>query len=413
MSNKQARLLLGTIYSKALAKYFPDEPIDNRLMNWLYLYLALTDREYDKPFNRYKFSHPESFINELSKNDIRPELLKAFRYGMMFEKHYFDWFEESEVFYQVFKYCIFEQRFPVIQPIVLNRGIVETCIMLFDGIDRDRETKYVFLLNTKNTWNEFRAIIKTLNWVRKGNIERNVEAINSSFERIGTYKPHAQKYFDITDPYIGFMVYIFSLNLNQITAKKLSTEAKIIIRQSQTRETKGKSQINVLINNLTIGKLERLCKAKNLSKASLITELIDNYNYYNKEIDAAIQKAKIGIFRIEDINPPEIISGISRATSSQSDINVDKTFTKIKNETNSPDTHPNTSTQRSHEPSTSQDDHPASITFENTHGVVEKIPDETSPKTTSEYSADPKGKLRDQDLIKIKFGHPFLYKKIK
>lgn len=396
------------------AKFFPEERMCPRLKNWLYICLVRRSPSYNSLEYRQNFVlSPPMMLDELSKCCIDKQMVARIRAGGYVDESKLEWLERTDVFLTVFVPILNKLNHPTITPITQNASNYTACLMVVDSMAGDQIEKESTLLLARKEWIAFKEIINIFTWARKDKGIISISKIRQAaqelgVERAGSISPEIQHGY-----WPGFVSYIFSLEINIETARKISAYAKNLIRQSTRKKTKGKGQVNVLIDDETIKKLEKICKEKRLSKAKLITEFIDNYNYYPKEIDAAIQRAKMGVFRIEDTNPPEIISGISRATSSQSDINVDKTSTEIKNETNLPDIHPNTSTQRPHEPSISQDDHPASITFENTHGVVEKIPDETSPKTTNEYSADPKGKLWDQDLIKIKFGHPFLYKQIK
>ncbi|UCV27076.1 hypothetical protein [Ferribacterium limneticum] len=147
--------------------------------------------------------------------------------------------------------------------------------------------------------------------------------------------------------------------------KGISTHAKKTIRQSLPRKTKGKSQINVSICKSTIDNLEKLCKEKSSSKANLITELIDNYSTYNKEIDAAIQRAKTVVVEMKSINPLQIIQSISPATPRASDINPNKISTKIKEEKNLPNEYPKTPRQRPYETRISEDNLPSSTNPKN------------------------------------------------
>lgn len=293
MSFQQPKSILSARQAKVFVEYFPGEPITNRLINWLHLQLVWANGRLDVCTSLDVLVWPNILIDELKKMWITPDKVKEVRLAKMYEKHHFFWFEESDIFYHTFMYSIHEQKLDFTSPILLKPGRVDQCIMLFDGIIGDRCTTDIFLLNAKQRWADFKPVIEVLKWVRKGDFEKNRDAVISSFDSVGVFIPITKNIYFTDDPYIEFMVYIFSLGISKHAAKSISTQAKKIIRQSLPRRTKGKSQVNVLIDNFTINKLENICKSKNSSKANLITELINNYSAYGKEIDSAIQEAKI------------------------------------------------------------------------------------------------------------------------
>lgn len=411
MNLQQSPIKLSTQHTKALVAYFPHEAITNRLMNWLFLALVWSDKKYDHPVSRNIFTSPKLLFEELNANKIFPDQIKDIRHQVMFDKNHFDWFEESVIFHLTFLFSINEQHLSTIQPLPLNSRHIETCIMIFDGIIGDRDTKKLFLFEAKERWDEFRRIFEILKWARNGNTEENIKAITSSFAPIGAYQPYVQKYFSVTDQYIDFMVYIFSIKLNQQTAKRLSTEAKKILRQSRPRETKGKSQVNVLISNSTIVKLEKLCKVKNSSKAKLIIELIENYSTYNKEIDAAIQRSKTGVLEVESLNPSRTMQPFSLAKPRRSDIDADNISTATKEEINLPDTYLNTPEQQLCEPSVYQDDFSSSTSTENLHDSSELKIADASPRKNIKFPVKSEEEIRRQNYINTKFSNPSAYKK--
>ena len=402
MSLQQSRILLSTNYTEILAEYFPEDSISNRLMNWLYLALVLTDRKYELPFFRDNFTHPNNFVNELKKNIIDPDWFRKFRHARMFENKYFDWFEESEIFYMAIKYCIDEQQLKTIEPIPLNSRPKETSIMLFDGIDLNTEAKKDFLLQARKRWSEFKPTIKTINWANRGNVEKNIEALKKSIEFNGTHQQYDPVYFGRTDQYTDFLVYIFSLQINQQAVKTISTEAKKILRQSLPRKTKGKSQVNVSISDSTIEKLEKLCKVKKYSKARIITELIENYSNYKKEIDTAIQQANIRIPSTETQNPSGIMQAVSPKKPRRSDLNIDKDHTEAKEKNSIPDNYPSASTQRPYESRVSGSNNTSSKIIDKSHDVFVEKTAKPSPTTTKTFTNKPENEY-DQNSIKIKF----------
>lgn len=315
---------LSVAQTKFLSEYFPGEAITNRLINWLYIVLKLKDEKYTLPNTRDFLIYPRFLVDDLRKNRIFPEWVREHRCAGMFAKEKFSWFEESEIFYRTFLVGINDQGFKVTWPLALNSRRVEECIMLFDGIVGDRDTKELFLLNARKKWEDFRPIIGTLAWVKKGDVERNIAAVNSSFEYVGCFKPSVNKYFELNDQYLDFMVYFFSIDLGFQTIKKLSAHAKKIIAQSRPRRSKDKGQINVLLAEPTIDRLEKICGIRGLSKAKMITLLIHNYYEFKKEIDAAVARAEMEILKEKFAGLPEIHQLISPENTIQSDIPIRK-----------------------------------------------------------------------------------------
>lgn len=409
MSKLGSRAFLSTNQTKFFKPYFPGEAITNRLVNWLHLVVIWLDGRLEYRVEFDVRARPELLINELKGKHISPDKVKEIRCAKMYEERFFNWFEGSEIFYHTFMFSIYEQQIKFTQPTVFNARRKEECIMLVDGITGDRDTIDVFLSNAQKRWEKFKPIIETLKWVRKGDFQKNCEKFYSAYIESGEFIPHTREYYSTDDPYIKFMLLIFSLGIEKEMAKRISTQAKKTLRQCLPRKTKEKGQVNVLICNSTIEKLEKLCKANKISKAKLITEIIENYSKYNKEIDSAIQRAKIEILSAESLPPPGIIQATS-PPHGRTGVGIDNSHAKTKEKNNIPDTRPNRLEQRPYELGISGSDHAPSIASDSSHDVFVEKTAKPSPTTTKSFTNQSE-EIFSQNSINQKFQNISNYKK--
>lgn len=277
-----ANLLLG--------KFFPNERMCPRLKNWLYICLVRRYPEYHSLQYRQEFElSPAAMFGELSRNKIDNHFVARIRAGGYVDESKLKWLEGTDVFLSVFEPMLNKLNHQTITPIRQNASYLTTCFMIVDGMAGGQLEKEQTLILAREQWLAFKEVINTFTWARKDKGTTSVLKIRQAAQELCVEGPISSLHRIQYGYWPGLVSYIFSLDINKETARKVSSRAKVLIRQSTREKTKGKGQVNVLINAETIKKLEKICRETKLSKAKLITTLIDNYSTYNNESDTAIQ----------------------------------------------------------------------------------------------------------------------------
>jgi hypothetical protein len=294
MNYRSATQQAIAIANSELGKFFPNERMCPRLKNWLYICLTRRNPHYDTREYRREFEYsPTAMLSELAKNHIDSQLVARIRSGGYIDERKLEWIEGTDVFLTVFTPILFKLNHHTITPIIQNASNLTICRMTMDGMDGDHLEKESTLILARAEWLAFKEVINTFTWARKDKGITSIEKIRQAAQELGVeralsnYPPIHHGYWP------GFVSYIFSLDMNKEMAQKVSVYAKKLIRQSTRIKTKGKGQVNVLIDTETIKKLEKICRETKLSKAKLITALIDSYRTITNDIDTAFQNTNV------------------------------------------------------------------------------------------------------------------------
>lgn len=265
-----------------LGKFFPNERMCPRLKNWLYICLVRNASHYHSPEFRQTFVFsPSSMLSALLENHINDKVVARIRAGGYIDESRLKWLEGTDVFLSAFEAIINKLNHPTITPIAQNASNLTICLMMVDGMAGDHVEKESTLTLAREEWLTFKEIINIFTWARKDKGTTSIVKIRQAAQELGVEGPIASRHRIQYGYWPGFVSYIFSLDMNRETAKSVSSYAKTLIRQSTREKTIGKGQVNVLIDTDTIKKLEKICRETKLSKAKLITALINNYGTYN------------------------------------------------------------------------------------------------------------------------------------